>query len=221
MELYHSILTDIRRIALECERDPSEIGLIAVTKGYPYDQVTSVYEAGCRDVGENRVEEALDKIVQSPQDLRWHFIGSLQTKKVNKIIGKFSLIHSVDTPQLAHKISTCSQREGVITNILLQVNTSGEKAKHGLTPEEWKRAIPEIINLPHINVLGLMTMAPFTDNEIIIRACFRKLRQLRDDLEKITGKPLPHLSMGMSNDYSIAIQEGATLLRIGTAIFKQ
>ena len=215
------IQKEIEDIAQKCGRDPAEITLVAVTKGHPLEHVLPAYEAGCRDFGENRIQEALSKIPHSPQDLQWHLIGTLQKNKVRKIIGKFVLIHSVDSIDLAKKISECSQEGDVVTSVLLQANTSGEKAKHGLRPEEWKNNFEEVLQLPGISVKGLMTMAPFVSDESIVRRCFANLRELREDLQKIAGGEiiLPHLSMGMTHDYSLAIEEGATILRIGTAIF--
>ncbi len=135
------------------------------------------------------------------------------------MIGHFTLIHSVDTPRLAEKISNASVERGVVTSVLLEANTSGEAAKSGLSPEEWKQEYGRLLDLEGIKISGLMTMAPLTDDEDVVRNCFSKLRHLRDQLQEIGGE-LPTLSMGMSRDYPIAIEEGATLLRIGSAIFE-
>lgn len=210
---YLDIVKEIQDIARQCGRDPSDITLVAVTKGHALNEVMPAYEAGCRDFGENRVPEALTKIPLAPDDILWHFIGTLQKNKVRKVVGKFALIHSVDSVDLAQKISQMSQEMGVTTPVLLQSNTSEEKAKHGLTPDAWRAKIEEVLALPGIAVEGLMTMAPYVQDERILRQCFVRLRRLRDDIN------LHHLSMGMTNDYRIAIEEGATLLRIGTAIF--
>lgn len=211
---YSHILDEISETAMACGRAPKEITLIAVSKGYPWDVVEPAYASGCRDFGESRLQEALPKIDLAPADIRWHLIGTLQKNKVAKAIGIFSLIHSVDTPELATKISQCSEERGVITPILLQVNTSGETTKHGLSQEQWQPHLEALFQLPSIRIEGLMTMAPFVEDEKAIRNCFALLRKMRDKLN------LQHLSMGMSHDYRIAIEEGATLLRIGTAIFK-
>ncbi|MGA8165564.1 MAG: YggS family pyridoxal phosphate-dependent enzyme [Waddliaceae bacterium] len=211
---YCHLLESIQEIALKCGRDPKEIALIAVTKGHSLDDVMPAYEAGCRDFGENRLQEGLGKIAEAPQDLHWHLIGTLQKKKVSKAIGPFALIHSVDTWELAQKISQQSEKRGVVTPVLLQANTSGEEAKHGLSSEGWKLIFDDVKKLPGIVVQGWMTMAPFVDDENLIGRTFSRLRELRDELQ-----PTGHLSMGMTHDYPIAIAEGATLLRIGTAIF--
>jgi len=220
-EKYLHVQSKIDEIAVKCGRDPKEISLVAVTKGYELDHVMPAYDAGCRDFGESRLQEVLDKIPNAPDDLRWHLIGTLQKNKVRKVVGKFVLIHSVDSSDLAAKISQCSQEVGVVTPVLLQANTSGEQSKHGLTPEEWTSIFGEVVNLPGISVKGLMTMAPLEGDEIVIRNCFSKLRELREDLQKMAGEDvrIPHLSMGMTHDYPYAIAEGATILRIGTAIF--
>ena len=146
---------------------------------------------------------------KAPKDIRWHFIGKLQRKKVPKVAGKFTLIHSIDSVELAQKLGDMS----ATSRILLEVNTSGEESKSGLTPEAWKTSFPQIASLRGVKVEGLMTMAPLTDDSGRIRACFARLRELGEVLE------LPFLSMGMSQDYKIALEEGATHLRIGTAVF--
>lgn len=216
---YLELVQQVFLLAEQCGRDPDHIRVIAVTKGRPVEEVITAYEAGCRDFGENRLEEAWDKIQKAPSDIHWHFIGHLQSKKVNKAMGKFCLIHSVDSFTLAQKISIAGEKAGIVTPILLQANTTGEKTKQGHTPQEWKEKIKELFALPALDIQGLMTMAPYTNDENSIRSCFRNLAQLRNELEDIRGIRLPHLSMGMSNDYRIAIEEGATLLRIGSLLF--
>lgn len=220
-EKYNYILEDIEKCALSCGRNPADITLIAVSKGMSSECVRQAYCEGCRDFGENRLQEAVEKITLCPKDIRWHMIGSLQRNKARRVIGQFCLIHSVDTPELAMKISQCSSELGIVSSILLQVNTSGELSKHGMSPEHWRTAFDGIIASPFLKVEGLMTMAPYTQDEKRIRDSFSRLRLFRDELIVKTGKRniLSHLSMGMSNDYRIAISEGATLLRIGTAIF--
>ncbi|NGX53825.1 MAG: hypothetical protein K1000chlam4_00545 [Chlamydiae bacterium] len=214
-----SIVGTIEKKAREAGRNPAEISLVVVTKGQPMAVIESLYQMGIRDFGENRVQEALEKMEKSPKDIRWHFIGKLQKKKVSKVIGHFTLIHSVDTPGLAEKLSSASVERGVISSVLLEANTSGEAAKSGLLPDEWKQEYTRLLDLAGIKISGLMTMAPLTDDEGVIRNCFSKLRHLRDELQEIGGE-LSTLSMGMSQDYPIAIEEGATLLRIGSAIYK-
>ena len=183
----------------------------------PWEQVQPAYASGCRDFGESRLQDALPKISSAPPDIHWHLIGTLQKNKVRKAIGAFALIHSVDSPELAAKISECGQEAGIITPVLLQVNTSGETTKHGLSEEQWQPHLEMLLKLPFLRLEGLMTMAPFVEETDVIRRCFARLRQMRDRLA--LGHPFRHLSMGMSHDYRIAIEEGATLLRIGTALF--
>lgn len=218
---YNALKENIEKVAWECGRDPKEITLIAISKGHPWNHVKAVYELGCRDFGENRIKEASEKISQAPSDIQWHFIGSLQTKKIPQVVGPFSLIHSVDSLQIAEKISKVSETKGKVTKVLIQANTSGEVSKHGLTCEGLKGQFLQFMHLPFIQIEGLMTMAPLIEDQSVIRNCFRRLKIVRDELRDIAKGQvlLPHLSMGMSHDYPIAIQEGATLLRIGTAIF--
>lgn len=211
---YKHLTEKISQLAQQCGRNPTEITLIAVSKGYSWDSVQPAYAEGCRHFGENRVQEALPKMAIAPEDIQWHMIGTLQKNKVHQCIGKFVMIHSVDSVELAKKISTCSVEANLITPILLQVNTSGEASKHGFSSDGFRHALPFIQSLPGIRVEGLMTMAPFTEEKTLIHNCFANLRKLRDHYG------LKHLSMGMSHDYPIAIEEGATLLRIGSALFQ-
>ena len=219
---YLRLLEDIAQIAQRAGRDANSITLVAVSKGYPWTRFQPAYEAGCRDFGESRLQEALPKIAEAPSDIRWHLIGSLQKNKVRKAIGPFTLIHSVDTFEIAEKISQCSQEAHTVTPLLLQVNTSGEATKHGLSEEVWERSLEAILALPAIRIEGLMTMAPLVDDEKVIRQCFANLRKLRDKwAAQLPQQSFYHLSMGMSHDYPIAIEEGATLLRIGTALLSE
>lgn len=222
MNQYREILSQVREKALACGRSPDGIRLIAVTKTCSIDSIQTVYKEGGRDFGESRIAEALDKIPKLPSDCRWHLIGTLQSNKVAKAISSFALIHSVDTPALARKISQVSGEKGVVTPILLQVNTSHEPSKHGLRPDEWQSELEGINQLAHLRVEGLMTMAPYTEDKERIHQCFRTLYQCRGNWRGRMKDPeaFHHLSMGMSHDYLIAIEEGATLLRIGTAIFR-
>jgi PLP dependent protein len=220
-ENYRRVCERMAETAIRCGRNPEDITLIAVTKNCSWDQIQPVYLEGARYFGESRLQEALVKQLEAPSDIQWHFIGTLQKNKVRKAIGRFALIHSVDSPELARKIASCSEEKGVVTPILLQANTSGEVTKSGRSSEEWKREFTELLPLPGITIEGLMTMAPLVDDATIIRRCFAELRRLREDMISISGKKIPmhHLSMGMSQDFTLAIEEGATLVRIGTAIF--
>lgn len=217
---YQHILEHIAEVAELCGRDASSITLIAVSKGHPWNVFAPAYDSGCRDFGESHLIEAQAKMNEAPSDIRWHLIGTLQKNKVRKAIGSFALIHSVDTFELAEKISQCSEDTHHVTSILLQVNTSGEATKHGLSPQEWQRYIEPLLALPAIRIDGLMTMAPLVEDEKIIRSCFANLRKMSDSLapQLRPQHPFRQLSMGMSHDYPLAIEEGATMLRIGTAL---
>lgn len=218
---YLHIKAHIAELAQQCGRKAEEITLLSVSKTFSASDILSAYEAGCRDFGENRVQEALDKIAASPNEIRWHLIGTLQTNKVKKAVGPFHLIHSVDSLELAEKIDLHSGNRGITTRLLLQVNCSGERSKHGLTPSQWKIRFEPLLTLKNISVEGLMTMAPLTEETQIIRNCFKTLREFREELNGMANgrAVLHHLSMGMSHDYPIAIEEGSTILRIGSAIF--
>lgn len=214
----NAVLERIQNEAARVGRRSSEIALVAVSKGRSLEEMRQLYDLGVRDFGENRVAEALGKMERLPKDIRWHLIGKLQKNKVSKVIGRFALIHSVDTPELAKKIAQQSLSAGVQTSILLEVNTSGESTKGGLSLEEWQNCYPDVLSYQGIEINGLMTMAPLTEDEGVIRHCFSELRHLSQKLQEIGGD-LTTLSMGMSHDYPIAIQEGATLVRVGTALF--
>ena len=218
---YRAVRDHIAAIARGCGRSPDEITLVAVSKTFPWSHVLPAYETGCRDFGENRMQEALDKMSGAPSNIKWHFIGTLQRKKVKHVVGQFHLIHSVDSVPLAEEIARRSKEAGVVSRVLLETNTSGEASKHGLEAEEWQRVFPGLLQLEGLKICGLMTMAPLTNDELVVRSCFRELRALRDHLRAEWGDQvdLKHLSMGMSQDYKEAIEEGTTLLRIGTAIF--
>lgn len=213
---YLKFLAELYEVTHKAGRHQKDIKVIAVSKTQPMSSLEQVYNMGCKDFGENRVPELLEKIAyrfHGHGDVRWHFIGQLQKNKVNKIIGKTAMIHSVDSVDLAKKISSASLEGGVVTKVLIQVNVSGEHSKQGFTPEEFKAHLFEMKALEGLSVDGLMTMAPLTDNEVTVRRVFSDLRKLRDS----TG--LAELSMGMSNDYKIAVEEGATMIRIGSKIF--
>ena len=220
--VYAAIKEEILNKALACERNPDEISLVAVSKGYSEESIQELYQLGQRQFAENRLVEGAQKIAVLPSDCVWHFIGHLQSNKLAKIISQFTLIHSVDNFAIAQKISQIAGKLDCSVSILLQVNTSGENTKQGLSAEEWETVLDDLNLLPNLCVEGLMTMAPFTREEPVIRKCFKKLAQLRDQWKgrMSNSEIFHHLSMGMSNDYLIAIEEGATLLRIGSALFK-
>jgi pyridoxal phosphate enzyme (YggS family) len=192
------------------------VSIVAVTKGFGPDAVTAAFEAGLADIGENRVQEALEKMdrVTAP-GLRWHLIGHLQRNKARAVAGRFDLIHSLDSIELAHELE---RRSTTVQRVLLQVNVAGESQKSGCTPEAAPGLARQIAALGQLQLDGLMTLAPFTDDEDVQRRTFRSLRALRDTIKE-DGLWLPTLSMGMSADYATAVAEGATVIRLGTVLF--
>ena len=211
-----------QRIANAAERNgrsAKEVKLVAVSKTYPPEIIREAIEAGQQCFGENRVQDALPKIDALPSDLEWHLIGHLQTNKVRKVIGRFALFHGVDNTALALQMNRIAGEFGVTANILLEVNVSGEESKFGFTPTSLSSALEDLISLPHLRIEGLMTMAPFSENPEYARPVFEGLRKLRDALSAASGHPLKELSMGMSGDFEEGIAEGATIVRIGSAIF--
>ena len=222
LERYKKIKVSIAQKAKECGRHTEDITLLAVTKGRSIENMQYLYDVGIKRFGESRMQQALPKISQLPADCEWHFIGNLQSNKMNKIIPYFSLIHSVDSFESAKKISQWCSKNAMTASILLQVNTSGEKEKKGNLSQEWEKKLDMLQDLPFLSIQGLMTMAPLTQNQDVIRSCFRTLYELREKWRLNMKNPLifQHLSMGMSHDYLIAIEEGATILRIGSALFQ-
>lgn len=215
------VQTEIQAACSRAGRDPSQVTLIAVSKTKPVSALKEAYDAGIRDFGENKVQELMEKQPQLPADIRWHMIGHLQRNKVKYIIGKVALIHSVDSLRLAEEISRESQHKGVETDILIEVNVSGEESKYGISPMEALELIEKIAKLPGIHVKGLMTIAPYTEVAEKNRPYFDKLVQLSVDIteKNIDNVSMNVLSMGMTGDYSIALEEGATYIRVGTGIF--
>ena len=195
--------------------------LIAVSKTKPVELIKEAYDAGIRDFGENRVQEIVDKYPQLPNDIKWHLIGHLQTNKVKYIIDKVAMIHSVDSLKLAREISRQAVKSGVVMDILIEVNVSMEETKFGVTTDDAPSLIEEISLLPGIRVRGLMTVAPPVHDPEENRAVFCALRQLLVDIDgkNIDNVSMDCLSMGMSGDYTVAIEEGATFVRVGTSIF--
>ena len=211
-------------IKASCEkvgRDRDEVALIAVSKTKPLPLLKEAYEAGARDFGENKVQDLLDRIPEMPSDVRWHMIGHLQRNKVKYIVGKVAMIHSVDSLRLAEEISREAVKQGVEVDVLIEVNVAGEESKFGVSPEEAPSLAKEISKMPSIHVRGLMTIAPFTEVAEENRQFFRKLKQLSVDIESknIDNVNMSVLSMGMTGDYAVAIEEGATYVRVGTGIF--
>lgn len=218
---YQKICHHIAEIALACGRDPEEISLVCVTKNHAWEEVQPLYDIGHRDFAESRQQEFQVKLESAPKDACWHFIGSLQKNKIRKVIKYTSLIHSVDSFDLAAKISQCSCAMQLTTKILLQVNTSQEKTKRGMSVDGWKSVFDQLFDLPGISIEGAMTMAPFTNNEKIIQDSFSKARKFLEATPSWLKEkhPFSQLSMGMSHDYPLAIKEGATLLRLGSLFF--
>jgi pyridoxal phosphate enzyme (YggS family) len=211
-----------QRIAAAAERNgrsAEEVKLVAVSKTYSPEIIREAIEAGQRIFGENRVQDALPKIDALSPNLEWHLIGHLQTNKVRKVIGRFALFHGVDNTALALQMNRIAGEFGVTASILLEVNVSGEESKFGFTPSALPAALEGLLPLPHLRVEGLMTMAPFSDDPDCARPIFAELRKLRDALSAASGHPLKELSMGMSGDFEQGIAEGATIVRIGSAIF--
>jgi pyridoxal phosphate enzyme (YggS family) len=211
-----------QRIAAAAERNgrsAKEVKLVAVSKTYLPEVIREAVEAGQQCFGENRVQDALPKIDALPPDLEWHLIGHLQTNKVRKVIGRFALFHGVDNIALALQMNRIAGEFGVTASILLEVNVSGEESKFGFTPSSLPAALEELLPLPHLCIEGLMTMAPYSENPDCARPVFEGLRKLRDALSAASGHPLKELSMGMSGDFEQGIEEGATIVRIGSAIF--
>lgn len=202
-------------------RSREEVTLIAVSKTKPVEMLQEIYGEGVRDFGENKVQELCDKIEQLPSDIRWHMIGHLQRNKVKYIVGKVALIHSVDTYRLAEEINIQAKKRGIIVPILVEVNIAGEKTKFGTTAEDAMLLVEEISKLENVRIRGLMTIAPFVENPEDNRLYFRKIKQLSVDItnKNIDNVSMEILSMGMTGDYEVAIEEGATMVRVGTGIF--
>ncbi len=211
------------RIEAACARSgrkADEVTLIAVSKTFPAEVVRQAYDAGLRVFGENRPQELRDKARLLPEDIEWHFIGHLQTNKIKYVVPQAVLIHSVDTVHLARALEQFAEKRALTIPVLMEVNTSGESTKFGFNPAEVPEAFATIKELKHLEVKGLMTIGPLTDDQQKIRQAFKTLASLRDKLTKaFHGHPLPFLSMGMSGDFEIAIEEGSTHIRVGTAIF--
>ena len=210
----HEVQRRIARAATKAGRSPADLTVIGVTKTVDPLLIQQAFQAGIRHFGESRIQEAKDKIAQlsvlQPRPI-WHMVGHLQINKAKTAVGLFDIIHSVDSIRLAEAISEHAQQA---IPILIQVNVSGEASKYGFAPNEVRSTIEQASHLPHLEIMGLMTIAPYTDNPEDIRPIFRQLRILRDSLG------LEHLSMGMTDDFAVAIEEGATMVRIGRAIFE-
>ena len=212
---------NIKEACARANRSASDVTLIAVSKTKPVDMLCEVYDTGMREFGENYVQELVEKIDRLPKDIHWHMIGHLQTNKVKYIIDKVELIHSVDSLHLAKQIEKEAVKKGVDAQILVQVNIAQEDTKFGIDGPEVMSLVEEISKFPHIHIRGLMTSAPFVANPEENRCYFKKLHKLFVDIREknIDNVSMDILSMGMTNDYEVAIEEGATMVRVGTGIF--
>ena len=212
---------NIQKACDRAGRDRSEVTLIAVSKTKPVEMLQEIYDEGIRVFGENKVQELTDKYEVMPQDIHWQMIGHLQRNKVKYIIDKVDLIHSVDSIRLAETIDKEAAKKNVIVNILIEVNVAKEDTKFGLMPEEVEDFVREIAKFEHIRVKGLMTIAPFVENPEKNRTVFADLRKLSVDIAKknVDNVNVSILSMGMTNDYEVAIEEGSTMVRVGTGLF--
>lgn len=210
----------IREACLRSGRDRDEVNIIAVTKYVSLSMTEAVLQQGLIHIGENRVHSALPKWEALQGNGIWHFIGHLQSNKVNDVLGKFKYIHSLDRLSLAKQLEKKAAVMDLEIQAFLQINVSGEDSKQGLSPEQAIPFLKELSHMPHIKVIGLMTMAPYEDDPEMTRPVFRGLRELRDEINSLalTEQPIQHLSMGMSNDFEVAIEEGATWIRLGSIL---
>ncbi len=227
VENLERVLKRIERAAARSGRAPESVRLVAVSKGFGQRVIRLAHQAGLRDIGENRVEEAEAKqaALEGLQDLRWHMIGTIQSRKAEKVVAAFGMVHSVDRLKIARLLDRHAGAAGVRLPVLLECNVSGEATKAGwplAASSIWDAAMEDfkqIVALPHLEVGGLMTMAPLTADPEHVRPVFHRLSELRSALEVKLGCPLPELSMGMTDDFEVAVEEGATLVRIGRALF--
>ncbi|MEJ2539322.1 MAG: YggS family pyridoxal phosphate-dependent enzyme [Gemmatimonadota bacterium] len=210
----------IAEAAHRAGRDPSEVTLVGVTKGHPLEALRAALDAGLSDLGENRVSEMEDKARElKGQPVRWHMIGHLQSRKAPRVVGWTHLIHSVDRPSVAGRLGRAAAEAGTAARVLIQVNTSGEAEKGGVS---WDGAAEEVLRLAEtdgLDVEGLMTMAPYVAEEAVLRTTFRRLRELSESVRRGGSLVGPVLSMGMTNDLEVAVEEGSTMVRVGTALF--
>ena len=214
-----TVLAQITEATQKSGRSADDVQLIAVSKKQDAEKVRAAYDGGQAIFGESRVQEARAKIPLLPSAVRWHFIGHLQTNKIRHALPLFELFHSVDSLALAQEIERIADEEGLRPRVLMEVNVAGEGSKIGFAPDKLRTEIEQLLTLRRLNVEGLMTIPPFAPEAEDSRRYFVMLRELRDQLQQEFAVQLPQLSMGMSSDYAVAIEEGATLVRVGTAIF--
>jgi len=221
-----SILNNLERVreqiaqaAAKAGRDVKDVELVAIAKTHPAEKVREAVEGGQTLFGENRVQEASAKIPELSSNIRWHFVGHLQKNKVRQALPLFEMIHSVDSLALAQDINRIAEEEGLYPRVLLEVNVAGEGSKFGFAADQLRQQMEALLRLPRLSIEGLMCIPPLAVESEDSRKFFVQVRELRDSLEKEFNMKLQQLSMGMTNDYSIAVEEGATLVRVGTAIF--
>ncbi len=215
------IMEIIKNTAKKCGRNENEIILLAASKTQPVEKLIEAYEAGIRYFGENKVQEGIKKIeaLSNYKDIHWHMIGHLQTNKAKYAVKYYEMIHSVDREPLVDEIEKRAEKIGKIQDVLIEVNIGKEESKHGVYPENLKDLFEYVLKKEHIKVHGLMCIPPYFEDKEKVRPYFRKLRELKEELEMSFNVNLSHLSMGMSHDFDVAIEEGATIVRIGSAIF--
>jgi pyridoxal phosphate enzyme (YggS family) len=218
---YEHVRREIERAAQLAGRPPGGVRLVAVSKTVDAAAIRAAYAAGARCFGENYVQEALTKVDEVPRDAEWHMIGHLQSNKATRAVEIFSLIHSLDRPSLAKALEKAARSRGTAVDVLIQVNLGGEATKSGATPDDALHLARRAVEWPRLRLRGLMAIPPFLEDPEAVRPYFRALRDLRDQIAALAlpGVEMTELSMGMSHDYAVAIQEGATLVRVGTAIF--
>lgn len=217
----HQVQENIKKACEKANRDPAEVTLIAVSKTKPVSMLQEAYNEGVRTFGENKVQEIMDKYGQLPQDIEWHMIGHLQRNKVKYIADKVTMIHSLDSLRLAETIESEASKHNRVIPVLIEVNVAMEESKFGISVDEVLPFVQELSKFPHLRVNGLMTIAPYVENPEENRQIFRKLKKLSVDIEEknINNINMSVLSMGMTGDYQVAIEEGATMVRVGTGIF--
>jgi pyridoxal phosphate enzyme (YggS family) len=209
----------IAHAAAKVGRAPNEVELVAITKTHAAEKVREAIQAGQRLFGESRVQEARAKIPELPSAIRWHFVGHLQKNKIRHALPLFEMIHSVDSLALAQEMNRIAEEEGMRPRVLLEINVAGEGSKFGFAPDKLREQMEALLALPRLSVLGLMTIPPLGEEPEASRKYFVQLRELRDRLQTEFRVDLAQLSMGMTQDYAVAVEEGATLVRVGTAIF--
>jgi len=219
-ETLPEVRASIRRACDRAGRDPDEVTLVAVTKSHPFEAIRAALDAGLTDLGENRVGELEDKVEHfgHPEGVRWHMIGSIQSRKASRLPGVADLVQSVGRLKVGRKLAAAADHESPVS-VLAQVNTSGEDAKGGFEGDRVVEGILELAEFDELRVEGLMTMAPFVDDEAVLRRTFRRLRETLEDVRHHRPQVGDTLSMGMTNDVGIAVEEGSTMVRIGTALF--